>query len=396
MTEATLRTPGVSVPALSLSGGPLIALGRKLGLVRRSGDSVALGVALGWTLWLILMALAAVQGEVAKLMSLSLLGGHVRLLLVIPLLFLCESALHAHARQFVALLANAGVVPRASLPVLQSNIENVRRWSDSWVADVGSIAAAALLTWSAGALHIAAKTASIDPTKSFASIPLAASFYWLVCLPAFRFVMFRLLWRLLLWWRFLWSLSRMPLHLVPTHPDGVAGLGYLEVVQTRMAPLALAISAVAAASFAEEISTGRSIFEVVYPEMALTVIFSVVLILGPPLIFVAKLRAAQERGLLDYGALASRYVSDFERKWITAPQQGEPLLGSGDFQSLADLNSVVEGVRNMRLAPVSTRLLIAIVAAAMAPMLPIFLFKYPLAELLKKVFMTLTGGSVSV
>jgi hypothetical protein len=76
-------------------------------------------------------------------------------------------------------------------------------------------------------------------------------------------------------------------------------------------------------------------------------------------------------------------VSAFERKWIRNEDPQEPLLGTPDLQSLADLTNSVTVVRKMRLAPVSVRLLAAIGAAALAPMLPLLLFDYPFTKLVQ-------------
>jgi hypothetical protein len=139
--------------------------------------------------------------------------------------------------------------------------------------------------------------------------------------------------------------------------DGVGGLGYLEVVQTHLAPLAFAISLLVAAGFAEEMSAGAS-FEPIYLATAMIVIIDIVLFLGPPCFFAFELMECRERGLRDYTVLAARYVEDFERKWLgEASHAEEPLLGTPDLQSLADLGNSVGVVRNMRLAPVSIRLL---------------------------------------
>ena len=94
----------------------------------------------------------------------------------------------------------------------------------------------------------------------------------------------------------------------------------------------------------------------------------------------------------DYVVFAARYVNDFEKKWLNAAAvPAEPLLGTSDLQSLADLSSSVGIVRNMRWVPVSTRLLIAVVIAALLPMLPLLLFKYPIAELVQRVLNKLAG-----
>lgn len=97
-------------------------------------------------------------------------------------------------------------------------------------------------------------------------------------------------------------------------------------------------------------------------------------------------------GERDYGELAQSYVRSFEQKWLgghAAPE--ESLLGTADLQSLADLSGSVDLVRNMRLAPVSLRLLASLAMAALVPMLPLLLYKYPLSELAEKFFARLTG-----
>ena len=89
---------------------------------------------------------------------------------------------------------------------------------------------------------------------------------------------------------------------------------------------------------------------------------------------------------------AARYVNDFERKWLNASAVPvEPFLGTADLQSLADLSNSVGIVRNMRWVPLSTRLLITVVIAALLPMLPLLLFKYPIAELVQRVLSKLAG-----
>ena len=122
-----------------------------------------------------------------------------------------------------------------------------------------------LLTVFAARFHLSGKPALANPIRAMNEFRLAGLWYWLVCLSLFRFLMFRWLWRVALWWCFLWRVARLDLHLVATHPDGAGGLGYLEVAQTYFAPLVLAVSAVMSAAFAEEISSGVSVFEAIYP-----------------------------------------------------------------------------------------------------------------------------------
>jgi len=94
---------------------------------------------------------------------------------------------------------------------------------------------------------------------------------------------------------------------------------------------------------------------------------------------------AKRMGFREYGTLAERYVREFDGKWLRggAPAD-EPLLGSGDLQSLADLGNSFEVVRTMRIAPFTKETILQLAAATVAPVAPLLLTMMPLEELLKK------------
>jgi hypothetical protein len=376
--------------AFSLLGGPLYRLGRRLGLASDGANTVVMGLALGWLPWLVLMALALAQGGAATFFSLPVIAAHARLLVAIPLFFVAEIALDAKFRDFVTLLIRTGVAGERALPGLSALAARLLRWKDSWILDAASFVAAVALSAVALRMRLSGDMTR-EPSAALANLPLAALWYWLVCLPLFRFLMFRWLARLALWWLLLWRVSRMPLDLSPAHPDGAGGLGYLEIVHTRFAPLAFALSAIVSANFAEEIATGRTNLTAAYPALFLTLLISLLLFVAPPCIFVFKLRACQEKGLRDYEALSSRYVAEFDRKWIRGEGPQEPLLGAPDIQSLADLSTSFDLVRKMRLAPIGVRLLASIGVATAAPLLPLLLFDYPLARLAQLLLRKLAG-----
>jgi hypothetical protein len=71
--------------AFSLLGGPLYQLGRRLGVVRGDTNTVRLGLVLGGGLWIILLAMAVVEGITDRMFAPSFIGGNARLLVVIPL-----------------------------------------------------------------------------------------------------------------------------------------------------------------------------------------------------------------------------------------------------------------------------------------------------------------------
>jgi hypothetical protein len=92
-------------------------------------------------------------------------------------------------------------------------------------------------------------------------------------------------------------------------------------------------------------------------------------------------------GLREYGALAQRYVRQFDSKWLrgsTSPE--EPFLGSADIQSLADLSNSFEIVKSMNLVPFTKETVLQVGVMAVVPIAPLVLTLIPLEELLKKLF----------
>jgi len=143
---------------------------------------------------------------------------------------------------------------------------------------------------------------------------------------------------------------------------------------------------------AREIASARMTFEAIYPGIAIVLIADAALFLGPLFIFSRKLWKCRVKGIRDYSVLGERYVSDFENKWLSAGHAPkEPLLGTADIQAMADLSTSVDIIRNMRTVPVSPNLLIYLAVAALLPLLPLALFKYPIADLLERFIQRLSG-----
>jgi len=376
------------LPNFSLLGGPLHRLGRRLGLVRDATNTTAIGLSLGMCLWLVLVVLALAEGLGSVLFSVEAIGAHVRLLLAIPLLFVCETIIDPRFATFVRRMMRLRVVRASAQPAMEVEIARIERWKDAWLPEAIFLLACVLLAQTTSNVNFFTYLSGIAG-EALADAAREATWtsrwYWSVCVPLFRFLWLRWLWRLALWCFLLWQMSRMELRLIPTHPDRAAGLGYLEVVHAEFAPMVLAISAVQSASLAQDIAAGRTTLASVYPGLAVILLADALLFVGPLLVFSRKLWQCRVKGLNDYGALAERYVNEFDKKWLDAgAAPNEPLLGTPDLQSLADLGNSVSVVRDMRFVPVGPHLLVPLTVAALLPLAPLVLFKYPLAELLAK------------
>jgi hypothetical protein len=114
------------------------------------------------------------------------------------------------------------------------------------------------------------------------------------------------------------------------------------------------------------------------------VVFVEILVLLPIVVFFHDLHEMKIKGLYQYGALATAYSSKFHHKWIRGENpDSEPLLGTGDIQSLADLGNSFQFVNKMDHLPMNPRTPIQLALACLIPMAPLLLIIMPLKDVLK-------------
>ena len=376
-------------------GGPLFQLFRKAHL---TGDALELVsqriVVISLFAWLPLLALSALEGQ--------LLGGsaavpflldvevHVRFLVAMPLLIAAELVVHQRMRSVVKVFLERNLIPESAMPRFNAAIASAFRLRNSVLAEVLLIAfvyvVGILIVWR----HYTALDAATwyaTPSVGGLRLSLAGMWYGYVSVPFFQFLLFRWYFRLFVWARFLWQVSRIELSLVPSHPDRAGGSGFLSNTVYAFIPLLLAHGALLAGNLANRIFYLGAALPDFKLEIAVAVGFVLCMVLGPLLVFSPQLAQVKRTGRREYGTLAERYVREFDAKWLRggAPAD-EPLVGSGDIQSLAYLDNSYEVVRTMRVVPFTKEAILQLAAVTMAPIVPLLLTLMPLEELLKKLF----------
>jgi hypothetical protein len=376
-------------------GGPLFQL---LRVSHLSGDALELLqqriLILTLLAWVPLLALSALEGQVlggrAAVPFLLDVEAHVRFLVALPLLIVAELVVHQRMRFVVRQFLERNLIPASALPRFDAAIASAFRLRNSVLAEVLLIAVVyivgILIIWRH---YVALSTATwyAVPTAGGLQLSLTGMWYGYVSLPLYQFLLVRWYYRILIWTRFLWQVSRIELSLIPTHPDRVGGLGFLANTVYAFIPLAVAHGAMLAGPIANRIFYLGAGLPEWKAEIAVLVGFLLCLVLGPLLVFAPQLAQAKRTGNREYGTLAERYVREFDTKWLRggAPAD-EPLVGSADIQSLADLVNSFEVVKTMQIAPITRDAVIRLVAATLAPVVPLALTMMPLEELLKKLF----------
>jgi hypothetical protein len=376
-------------PELSLmEGGPGDGLMKRLRLIRPElgAASGRTAIVLATIAWVPLMVFSLLEGLAmggARIPFLYDIGTHTRLLVAIPILVLAEIPIGMRLRGVAKRFLEAGLVREEEQPRFASCVVDTVRFHDWRFAELILIALAYTTVYASLSNPSWQGGTWLEP-YSTTELSRVGYYYALVSLPIFQFLIYRWAFRMVVWTRFLWQVSKLDLFLTPTHPDGAGGLGFLGKASIAFGVILFALSSVVSASIASKILfSGAKLEEFQVTYAALMVL--VLIVFGAPLIvFAPKLIRLKQNGLGRYGVLATRYTQQFDNKWaqdVTAPE--EPLLGTADIQSLADLGNSYDLIRKMRAVPITLSDFIAMALPGAIPVLPLLATVMPVSEILK-------------
>jgi hypothetical protein len=280
-----------------------------------------------------------------------------------------------------------GFVRPEDYPAFDRAIARAARWRESILAELiilsVAVAGAWLFTPETVTGEIATWRSPNFPGSSL-GISFTALWYRLIAVPILQFFWYRWLWRLLVWASFLWSVSRLNLNLVGTHADQAGGLGFLGTAHTSLGIFAVAMTSVLSAEAAFLIVFQKAEIATFQVPYAVVLLIVELMFLGPLLIFTPTLIRTRLAWLREYGLLVTRYNRAFHEKWIMAQAAAdEPLLGSADIQSLADLGGSFEYLRGMKVVPFGLRVIIQLALVTSVPCLPLIILVVPIGQILE-------------
>jgi len=374
-------------------GGPLYQIVRRAHL---SGSALELLhrriVVIALFAWLPLLMLSVLSGrawgDAVRVPFLIDVDTHARFLFALPLLIAAELVLHQRMLPLVRQFLERDLSAKASRTRFDAALASAQRLRDSLVAEVLLI----LFVYFVGILYIWPRHSALDvatwygtPADGGRRLSPAGWWFVYVSLPAFQFILLRWYFRLFVWIRFLWHVTRCELDLIPTHPDRAGGLGFLSNTVIAFAPLLVAHGVLLAGTIANKVFFQRATLLDFKVELGIVPAALLLAVLGPLVLFMPHLAEVRRAGLRAYGTLAQRYVREFDDKWLRgrAPA-GEPLIGSSDIQSLADLANSFEVVRSMRLVPFDRDTVVRLAVITLLPVAPLVLTMVSLDELLKR------------
>jgi len=388
------QTDSQEPPDFSLIlGGPLFQLWRRTRLAGNALELLHRRIVVIVTLaWLPLLLLSAAEGHGwstgVKLPFLYDIEMHVRLLVALPLLIVAEVVVHQRMRLVVRQFLSRGLVPDAARAKFDAAIEAAMRLRNSITAEVALI----VFVYVVGMGFVWRTQVALD-VSSWYGISAGGKWqptlagWWMVgvSLPIFQFILFRWYFRMFIWARFLWQVSSLELRFIPTHPDRCGGAGFLSSVSEAFVPVLLAQGALLAGLMADKIFYAGAKLPDFKLEVGGIVVVMLFAVLGPLLAFLPRLAAVKRAGLQEYGALSQRYVREFDEKWLRggAPAN-EPLLGSYDIGSLANIADSYAVVMSMQLVPFTPKTAARLAITTLLPVAPLLLTVMPMEELIQR------------
>jgi hypothetical protein len=315
-----------------------------------------------------------------------------RFLVALPLLIAAEILVHQRTRLVVGQFIERDIITAAVLPKFKGVMASAMKLRNSAAIELILfilIFVGGNYIWRSvrGVEKIGTGRGTWFATVTGGGAQLSPAGYWYVFVsrPLFQFILLRWYFRVFIWARFLWQSSRLELNLIPTHPDRAAGLGFLGLSSAAFAPLLFAQGVLLAGTMANQIFFAGAKLTDFKIEIVGAVAVLLLLVLGPLLFFSPCLARAKRTGLREYGMLASRYVREFDLKWVRGgATDNEQLMGSGDIQSLADLGNSFQVIRDIQPFPFGKDAVILLVVITLIPVFPLVLTLIPLEELIRK------------
>jgi hypothetical protein len=314
-------------------------------------------------------------------------GVHVRCLVAIPLLILAEGMALRVIRTIVTQFLENGLIIESQrdrfIHIIKDNTD-LRDKAFPWV-----IVFALTLLWLVGvpeSLH--------EHELSWATLDTGMGFggWWFlyVVRPIFTILLLGWLWRIGLLFRLFYQISKLDLALVPAHPDGMGGLGFLQKLPKAFILVTLAMSAVLASRWIHDSVYHQITLDTLKLPLLSFVVLWGLTVLAPLFVFSAKMISTRKRALREYSALLAEHGRLVHQKWILRQKIGErAILDAPELGPSADIQALYASVKHMRTVPIGKSCIMPILAPIVLPMIIVAATQMPLMKILTTLFKAL-------
>lgn len=172
--------------------------------------------------------------------------------------------------------------------------------------------------------------------------------------------------------------------MVPTHPDGHGGLGFLGQTPAAFTSVSFAVAVVIGSTWRHQLlHHNTNLMALKMPAIVLSALVALIA-LGPLAFFVPRLMALRHRAILEYGTLGQIHSTAFQNKWIQQRADHEAeLLTAREISILAAFSRSYENLKRLNPFPADRLDFLALAASLALPMIPVVLTALPLLVVTK-------------
>jgi hypothetical protein len=310
---------------------------------------------------------------------------HAALLVALPMFVFSMTPLYLAVRRTALHFVRSGLVAPQDVERYHGELAKVARLRDSSLAQfLVALVVLGFIYGGGRTLTADLPRWAVDEGSGARAVSAAGWWFTFVARPVFAMWLGMSVFRWIVYVVLMARLARLPLRLVPTHPDGCGGLAFVGALPRTFGATICGLASVLAASFAADMLWRGANLDSLSIPVVVFIATIVVLVLGPLALFAPGALAARKQAALEYGALSARHARLFEERWLKGRPPDDELMSAPEISALCDIDAPLSRVIKMRTAPVTRDLLLAIVLPALAPFLPVVLIEVPLAELLKQ------------
>jgi len=315
---------------------------------------------------------------------------HVRFLLVVPFLILIEGFVD---RSFVRYIeTSSNFIPETQRDSFGQFIMRLEKLVRSYIPEILLLLMVYMMTilnWNEISVFRSGRNYFTDAQTN--TLTAAGWYYLLICSPLLNLLLFRWTWRWMLWVYSIIKLSRFKLQIDPLHADQMAGLQYLNQCPVTLSFILMAPSAVLSAIIGMDIIYHDAVLSTYVVPITLYVVVLPIVLYAPLTLFMPLLIEAKHFGISYFGNLIRQHNKAYEEKWVAGDPPHEPLLGSPDNSSLADINGSYTAVQGIKPVPIDFKMILLSFALNIIPYLPLVFTHYSATELFKMLVKNVIG-----
>jgi hypothetical protein len=384
-----IREPSWSPFALQ---EPELGRASKWGLVS-DGDLnllrvIAIAVAVTW---LPLVVLTIIEGTAfGNSVTIPFFRDHIpygRYLVALPLLLWMDLVVERRTTLAVRNLRSSGLIAEGDEERFQLVVAMVAR---AWRSKAVRWGLVALTYVTAAVSFVVARDIDVSNwiftgERGAAGLSFAGAWNLLVSAALVRLLFLRALWKLTVWVWLLGRLARLRLQINPMHPDGRCGLRFFGETQLAFSALIAALGVQLGCLIAVAVrfqGLQLASFKLV---AAAFVLLSLIILLGPLVVFARQAWLAKERAENEFSAWAALAARHMSAQLVESRRGHLPgQLSTAEISSMTDASALFDRMLATWPIPIDTRqVTIVVLVASVSTLLPL-LALLPLADIMQR------------